>query len=172
MTYPPQQQEPHKPPVMHGYDPHPPRGDWAPPRRGRIHPLAWAALAVALVALAGVGWLVYQRETAPVGTIANPETVDAFASAAAAQAALPACKDVFLPGKVIDAKKAMNGCKGPAGNTIFVGSFDCTDGRKLFQVDANTGAPAGWGFGNGKYRATKEAAADPAYSKAYGSCND
>jgi hypothetical protein len=164
MTYPQQQ-----PPVMHGHPTQPPNNDWKPARE-KANPLAWAALVVALLAFGGVGWLVFQRETDADATITSPEA-QAWASAAATMAALPACKDVFVPGKVVDAKKALDGCKGPAGDLRVIGYFDCADGRKLFQVDANTGAAAGWGFGGAKYRTAKEAASDPEYGKAYQSCN-
>jgi hypothetical protein len=51
-----------------------------------------------------------------------------------------------------------------------VGNFVCQDGRRLFQVDANTGAPAGWGFGGSAYRETADAATDRAYAAAYRKC--
>ena len=58
----------------------------------------------------------------------------------------------------------------PNGGVQVPGSFTCSDGRELFQVDANTGAASGWGFSNGKYTASKEAATDPKYHAAYKKC--
>ncbi|MFV2102805.1 hypothetical protein [Micromonospora sp. LOL_024] len=84
--------------------------------------------------------------------------------------ALPACADVFQPGETIDQEQAAAGCVDPDGGQQMVGAHRCDDGRHLWQVDASTGAKAGWGFGGGKYRASKDAANDPAYSKAYEDC--
>ena len=83
---------------------------------------------------------------------------------------VPDCKTVFVVGQVIDAAKGKAGCTDPNGGVQLPGSFTCSDGRELFQVDANTGAASGWGFSNGKYTASKEAATDPKYHAAYKKC--
>ncbi len=93
------------------------------------------------------------------------------AAAAPTAPALPACADVFAPGETIDQDQAAAGCLDPDGGTQFPGSLRCNDGRHLWSVDAATGAKVGWGFGGGKYRASKEVASDPAYAKAYETCN-
>ena len=150
-------------PTMYGMPP-------AQQRRG-VHPLLWVILVIAMLALAGVGWLLYQRSTTPQVTINGPQA-ETFASAIAEAKAMTSCKEMYVPGKVIDEKKALAGCMGPR-NVISAGSFfNCADGRALFSVDAQSGAPAGWGFGGEKFHAVKgEIAADSGYSKAYGDCN-
>lgn len=82
------------------------------------------------------------------------------------------CSDVFQVGKKIDQNVANAGCTDPDGGIHGVGAHRCNDGRHLWQVDASTGAPLGWGFGGDVYHAskTKDIAADPAYKKAYDSC--
>lgn len=85
--------------------------------------------------------------------------------------ALPACAEVFQPGKVVDEVLATAGCTSPRGITQFVGFFECQDGGILFQVDANTGAPGGYGFGGKQYRVVKgDPAADKSYKQAYKTC--
>lgn len=91
-------------------------------------------------------------------------------AAAPGSGALPACSAVFKPGKVIDEELAASGCLDKAGATQIVGSFNCSDGGRLFQVDATSGATAGYGFGGEKFRATADAADDPEYSNALQSC--
>lgn len=91
-------------------------------------------------------------------------------AAAPTPPALPKCSEMFKVGQKIDAEKAKAGCTDPDGGQQFAGSFRCNDGRRLWQVDASTGAAAGWGFGGDTYRATK-AGKDPAYAKAYNACN-
>jgi hypothetical protein len=153
------------PPPTPGYSPHPPQADQTPPKRGKVHPLTWTALVVVLLGIGGVGWLLYQRATTPTVSI-NGEPADIEAAAD-----MPTCKELYQPGKVIDEKKALAGCMGPR-NVISAGSFfNCADGSALFSVDADSGAPAGWGFGGKKFHAAKEPAADPAYGKAYTACN-
>lgn len=85
--------------------------------------------------------------------------------------ALPQCAEVFKPGQKIDAKKAAAGCVDPDGGVQAVGSFRCNDGTHLWQVDAATGATAGYGLDGKAYKAVKgDVAADPGYKKAYESC--
>lgn len=101
----------------------------------------------------------------------TPDATTPAEASAPTTPALAKCADVFKPGQVIDQKKAAAGCLDPDGGAQSPGSFRCGDGRHLWQVDAATGAPAGWGFSGSKYRASKDAARDPAYTKAYASCN-
>lgn len=96
----------------------------------------------------------------------RPPTADGVASTPA----LPKCAEVFKLGQKIDQDKAKGGCLDPGGGVQLVGAHRCNDGRYLWQVDASTGAPAGWGFGNDVFVASKDAASDPAYSKAYEKC--
>jgi hypothetical protein len=111
--------------------------------------------------------------TAPTDPAADQaaDTVKVLESAAAAQAALPACKDVFVPGKPVDEQLARAGCKSPRDVVQFIGFFECADGGILFQVDGTTGAPNGYGFGGKPYRVVKgETAADKGYAKASEAC--
>ncbi len=78
--------------------------------------------------------------------------------------------EVFVPGEVIDTEQALAPCRDPDGGLKAVGNFRCADGRRLFQVDANTGARAGWGFGGTAYRETADAASDRDYAAAYRAC--
>lgn len=78
---------------------------------------------------------------------------------------------MFQPGKVIDKAKAGGGCTDPDGGVQQVGSFRCGDGTHLWQVDAATGAKAGYGNDGKAYKAvTGEVAADAGYKKAYSAC--
>ncbi|MBA3488359.1 MAG: hypothetical protein H0T78_02255 [Longispora sp.] len=76
---------------------------------------------------------------------------------------------MFKVGQVIDPAKANAGCLDSSNVLNSIGSFDCTDGRRLWQVNPRTGAPDGWGFGGDVYRAG-HAATDPAYATAYSVC--
>lgn len=98
------------------------------------------------------------------------EATTPAAAAPTTAPALPKCSDLFKPGQKINQAKASGGCLDPDGGAQMVGSHRCNDGRHLWQVDASTGAPAGWGFGDGKFTAVKDAASDPGYSKAYNAC--
>lgn len=91
-------------------------------------------------------------------------------AAASSAPQVPECKTVFVVGQVIDAAKGKAGCADPAGAVQAPGSFTCSDGRELFQVDASTGAASGWGFSGDKFTASKEAATDPKYHAAYAKC--
>lgn len=85
--------------------------------------------------------------------------------------ALPECAEVFVPGKPVDGALALAGCTNPAGTVQAIGGHDCQNGGKLWQVDANSGAPAGYGFEGKKYVAVKgETAADRGYKRAYDAC--
>ncbi len=88
----------------------------------------------------------------------------------------PKCAEVFVPGKTIvfPPAEAAKGCADPDGGINVVGSFRCGDGRHLFQVDASSGAPRGWGFdgpGDVYHASAGEVASDPGYSAAYDKCN-
>lgn len=120
--------------------------------------------AVALVALAGCS-------SSPAPADPAADTVKVLESAAAAQAALPLCSDVFVPGKPVDEKLALAGCKSKRGVFQSVAFFECQDGGILFQIDASTGAPNGYGFGGKPYQAVEgDSAADKGYKKAYHAC--
>lgn len=92
-------------------------------------------------------------------------------AAAPTTPSLPACSAVFKPGQVIDKEKAAAGCTDPDGGVQAVGSFRCGDGTHLWQVDAATGATAGYGRDGKAYKAVKgDVAADAGYKKAYSAC--
>jgi hypothetical protein len=85
--------------------------------------------------------------------------------------ALPTCAEVFVPGKPVDEQLARAGCLSARGQVVAVGFFECQDGGILFQVDASTGAPNGYGLGGKPYRVVKgESAANRGYKKAYQAC--
>lgn len=92
-------------------------------------------------------------------------------AAAPTTPALPKCSELFKVGQKIDPEKAKAGCLDPDGGAQFGLGGRCDNGRTLWQVDASTGAAAGWGWGGDVYHATKEAASDPAYAKAYNACH-
>jgi hypothetical protein len=122
----------------------------------------------ALISAATVAGCSNTQATEPA---ANQSAIAQLESAAAAQAALPGCAEVFVPGKPVDEQLARAGCKSKRGVVQFVGFFECADGGILFQVDATTGAPNGYGFGGKPYRVVKgESAADKGYKKAYEAC--
>lgn len=89
---------------------------------------------------------------------------------APAPATQPACSDLLKPGQKIDQAKAEGGCLDPAGDVRVLGAFRCNNGRNLWLADASTGAPAGWGFGDGEFTAAPDAASDPGFRKAYQTC--
>jgi hypothetical protein len=102
----------------------------------------------------------------PAKTTANVPVAPASAPAAAP----PACKDVFQPGKLVDKEKAKAGCSSPSGTALMLASLDCTDGTVLWQVDASSGAPAGYVREGQPYQVVKDAAAEAGYKKAYQAC--
>lgn len=126
------------------------------------------ALAVFVVILGGsliLAWVVQSRQT---DTITPAQARDIQASVAA----LPKCGEVFKAGQRIDQAKAAAGCLDARGGVQAPGSFQCGDGRTLWQVDASTGARAGWGYGGDAYHESKDAASDPKYKQAYEKCTD
>jgi hypothetical protein len=127
-------------------------------------------LVAAVIFLASAGWFAYQRMQVSPGDGGAAAAPGGDASAASPSAAWPSCDAVFVPGEEIDTDRALAPCRDPAGGLVAVGNFRCSDGRRLFQVDASTGAPAGWGFGGAAYRETADAASDPAYAAAYSEC--
>lgn len=128
---------------------------------------AWLLLVAACVFLASSGWFAYQRMQADPG---DPAGAAPGTAASPSAAAWPPCAEIFAPGRVIEEEQALAPCRDPDGGLKAVGNFRCTDGRRLFQVDANTGAPAGWGFGGTAFQETADAASDPAYAAAYREC--
>lgn len=120
-----------------------------------------AVLVAALVFAAAVAVAVALRPDKQDPAITPDQARDIQASAAA----LPKCAEVFAPGQVIDQAKAQAGCLDPDGGIQVAGAHRCQDGRSLWQVDASTGAKAGYGFGGQKY-----IAGESGYRKAYDSC--
>jgi len=104
-------------------------------------------------------------EVAPAGKTA------AVASDTPAETVAPLCSDLFAIGQPIDFAKAKNGCTDPDGTLNAPSYHRCNDGTHLWQIDAATGAPAGYGFDSEPYQAAKDAANDPGYGKAYDTCN-
>jgi hypothetical protein len=121
----------------------------------------------ALISAVTVAGCSNTQSTEPAGQPVSP-----LESAAAAASALPTCSEVFVPGHAVDEKKALAGCLSKRGVVQGIGFFECNDGTVLFQVDASTGAPNGYGFGGKKYVTVKgESAADKGYKKAYQACH-
>ncbi|GAA0571029.1 hypothetical protein GCM10010172_64340 [Paractinoplanes ferrugineus] len=80
------------------------------------------------------------------------------------------CSDVFRGGKVIDQGAGAGRCLSPAGEVQAVASFGCTDGRKLYELDATSGA-AGYGFSGSTFEEVDgDLAADAGYRTAVRSC--
>ncbi|MEU4639460.1 hypothetical protein [Micromonospora sp. NPDC023814] len=84
--------------------------------------------------------------------------------------ALLACSDLFKPGQKIEQAEAERGCLDRAGGVQVVGGFRCDDGRDLWVMDSSTGAPAGWGFGDGEFVAVQDATSESGFQKAYQTC--
>jgi hypothetical protein len=82
----------------------------------------------------------------------------------------PKCSDVFAEGKTIPKGDGTDTCLDGKGNQTVVFSMDCTDGRKLYQVESDSDAQPGWGFGGGKYKAAKPSN-DPKFNDAMTNCN-
>lgn len=85
--------------------------------------------------------------------------------------AVPKCSSLFHAGKILPKPPEPGGvtCVNQAGATFAVAGRWCRDGTFLWQVDARTGAPEGWGVSGGMYHLGK-AADDPGYAKAYNNC--
>lgn len=121
--------------------------------------LAAAVLLFALAACSGQGEESVDEVLGPAGGTAAP-----------AQSLPPKCADVFVVGKPITIADVEGTCTDPDGGIVVSGSHRCADGRRLFAISATSGAPEGWGFSGGVYTATRDAAADPAYRRAYEQC--
>jgi hypothetical protein len=116
---------------------------------------------IALAALAGCSSPAPAEVAAPEASVATVES----------QSALPACSEVFVPGKPVTGFDDQTGCTNKQGTVQIIGAVDCADGTKLWPVDATTGAPAGYGRAGMAYRVvTGEVAADKEYKKAYEEC--
>lgn len=139
----------------------------APPRdrRGKL-----VIVAIATVFLVIVGVVIGVLMQSQSGTT-PPAGLD-LEKAAASLAALPKCGEVFVPGKAIDPAVAMAGCRTTGGGIQVIGYHDCTDGKRLWQVDAGLGAPAGYGRDGEPYvaQATTDSGTDPGYGAAYKAC--
>lgn len=98
--------------------------------------------------------------------------VDQVHAAQSAQASLPACAEVFQPGKVIVWADPAAGCRDPDGNVQLGGYQDCADGRVLFSAEGTVGIPDGYGFVGQKYHPLTRhpIGADPGFAKAHQAC--
>jgi hypothetical protein len=85
----------------------------------------------------------------------------------------PKCAEVFVPGRkiVFPPDEAAKGCADPDGGLQIVGVRRCADGGHLFNVDAATGAPKGWGLDGQPYHASSNLDTDAEFGKAYDACN-
>ena len=90
-------------------------------------------------------------------------------SGTATTSALRQCAAVFVLGQPIRVQLDGPQCANPDGTAVFLGAFRCIDGRHLWQVDATTGAVAGYGFDGGPYR--RGTSTDPGYAAAYTACH-
>lgn len=75
----------------------------------------------------------------------------------------------FTPGQPVRVPVDGPQCVDPDGHPVILGAFRCVDGTHLWQVDATTGAVAGWGFDGRPYIAGSSQ--DPAYAAAYATCH-
>lgn len=126
-------------------------------------------LAMTLIVLGTLAFVVAQNLTQPpAGTL----TVEVNVPSGLAQPSAPACAEVFVPGKTVDIKGADFACKDPDGTVNFLTSWRCNDGKHLWQVDASSGPPAGYGFEGEPYQkaASNDVANDPGYGRAYDRC--
>lgn len=147
-----------------------------PAPRRRLPWVGIAAAAGGLVLLLAVGWLVgaqlgandKAQQTSNSGV--TLEQVQAWASS---QAALAKCADLYRDGQIIDDAKARAGCLDPDGTAHYGGWRRCNDGRHLINVDPDSGAPRGYGFGGDVFHATTKSdlSDDPGFGKAYAACN-
>lgn len=91
------------------------------------------------------------------------------AASASPSPAWPRCSDVFQPGKKI--RVSGDTCTTASGGVYPMIPFDCADGGKLYQVDADSGAPAGWGRAGGTYVAARgDVNSDPKAAEAMQKC--
>ncbi|MEU8662141.1 hypothetical protein, partial [Actinoplanes philippinensis] len=103
----------------------------------------------------------------PAGAPAAPEAT----AASQAAGALPVCGEVFVPDQKVSGFDEQKGCTGKDGTVQFIGAIECSDGTKLWPVDASTGAPTGYGREGQVYRVVKgEVQADNGYKQAYEEC--
>lgn len=127
------------------------------------------AVLLLIVIAGGVAFLVaFMSTPPPAGTV----TLQVNVPSGMAQPSAPACAEVFVPGKVVDIKTVDFACVDPDGITHFIGSHRCKDGRHLWPVEAEWGAPEGWAFAGEPFKkaVTNEVGADPEYGKAYEAC--
>lgn len=120
---------------------------------------------------AGIAIGVIAMEAAKPSAAGQGITTDELRAEASRIAALPKCAEVFRAGLKIDQARVKDGCLDPDGGHHLPGSGRCGDGRYLWTVAASSGAKEGWGFSGGPYTLTQDAASDPAYGRAYETCN-
>lgn len=135
--------------------------DGSKPRKPR---LALATVAAVLLVVAGVAIGLWLRN----GKAPDPQADTKFKDSVASQAASPLCSEVFVPGKAIELAAA--GCRDVDGDLQQPTSFRCHDNRRLWQIDAGFGGPAGYGKDGEPYVAVADTAKDPGYAAAYTAC--
>lgn len=123
--------------------------------------------ATAMLALTACGG------SSPASPVSTPQATTAETSAAApSPSGPPQCADLFVEGQPIDFAAAKGGCTDPDGGLHSASFFRCNDGTHLWQLDAKTGAPNGWGFDDQPYVVVAgDTASDKDYAKAYAKCN-
>lgn len=146
-------------------------GDTAAMKQRTLWPYIAACVGVLAVAGTLIGVLLGIR-----GSKEARDTADAYTQLQAvqsAQAALPACADVFQPGKVVTWANPAAGCRDPQGNVNLGGTQTCADGRTFYASEKNAGIPDGYGFvGDVWHPLTKHPiGADPGFAKAYKACS-
>lgn len=92
-----------------------------------------------------------QSACADQGIIVNLKPA-ANASPDSADSDLEPCVEVFTDGKKI-AEDFTGECALNNGSPWSILAMDCTDGRKLYQVDEVAGVEPGWGYAGGTYKA-------------------
>lgn len=153
------------------------RGETAPmsengtPRR-RLLPVAAAVLVGLGVIGVIVGVFLATRDNSADQHTSGGLTVGELQSAAAQQAALPHCVDVFHAGQKLDYAGYSAGCLDPQGGVQLGGWGRCTDGRILLSFEGTAGIPDGYGFvGDIWHPLTKHPiGADPGFAQAYSAC--
>ena len=86
------------------------------------------------------------------------------------EALFVSCAEVFKPGAIIDAKKAVTACHDLEGTARTPQYIRCTDGRHLFRIDAEISPNPGWGFTSSKFNVTADLETDPQLAAAMVQC--
>lgn len=82
------------------------------------------------------------------------------------------CAEMFAPGQEITVDRAEVTCTDPSGAEVVLMSLECRDGRRLWQIEAVNGVPAGWGFTGEAFHVSPagDLTLDLAYGHAYAAC--